>query len=346
MDTNKKNINEMNLGEMIKIMLGHKKLYGITCACAFLFGIIISLSIPKTYKSKVMLSPETNNGTKSLGSLGTLSSMIGSNLNILGQDAINPQYYPNVMQSTKFVVSLFDIKLESKDGKIKTTLYDYCKKHQKRAWWSLLNPLNLIPASKSEAGQGEKPQLYGVYLTQEQDNIVNMIKNMLSCKFNPQDEFITITATTQDPLISTELVDSASYRLQSFIIEYRTSKARHDLNYMQKLYDESADRYNKARIRYANYCDSYGKLAMQSYITKRDELENQMQLEYSIYSQLAQQLQMAKGKVMERTPVFAVIEPATVPLHKNAPKTMLITIGWMLVATIGTTAWVFYKNKQ
>lgn len=346
MDKANNNLSNMSIPEMLRIMYSHKKKYLISCGAAFLLGIIIAFSIPKQYQSKVMLSPETNNGNQSLGSLGSLTSMLGSNINMMGEDAINPQYYPNVMQSTKFIVSLFDIQLESTDGSLKTTLYDYCKNHQKYPWWSSLNPLKLVQKDDEDEfdNVNKKKLLSGVYLTQKQSDIVDMIRDMLSCKCDPKDNFITITATTQDALISTELVDSASCRLQNFIIEYRTSKARHDLEYVQKLYTEASERYRRARIRYASFTDAYEKVVMQSYISQRDELENQMQLEYTIYSQLSQQLQAARGKVMEKTPVFAVIEPATVPLRKSSPKRILIILGWMIVAFIGTTGWVFFKK--
>lgn len=332
------NLRDFRITEFIKTIRDHKRLYLITSLIALVFGLVVSFSIPKTYKTKIMLSPETNNGTRSLGNLGAISSVLGSSLS-MDQDAINPQYYPNVFRSTKFIVSLFDIQLESIDGKLKTSLYDYCKNHQKKPWW------NLEFGSKGEETDTlKRKQLPGVYLTKEQDRIADMIRDMLTCNYDTKNEFITITATTQDALISTELVDSVSKRLQSFIVEYRTSKARHDEEHIQKLFDEAAQRYKRARIKYANYSDAYDKLVLQSYITTRDELENQMQLEYTIYSQLAQQLQMAKGKVLEQTPVFAVIEPATVPLRKSSPKRMLIILGWLLVAFIGTTAWLYYKK--
>ena len=70
----------------------------------------------------------------------------------------------------------------------------------------------------------------------------------------------------------------------------------------------------------------------------------QLQLDFNIYSQLTQQMQVAEGKVLERTPVFAVIEAATVPLKKDSPKRMLIILAYLLIAIAGTTAWVLYKR--
>lgn len=335
---NSNNLRVFKMSELMKMIRENKRLYLITSLIALVFGLVVSFSLPKTYKTKVMLSPETNSGSKSLGNLGAISSMLGSSLS-MDEDAINPQYYPNVFRSTKFIVSLFDVQLESIDGKLKTNLYDYCKNHQERPWWS-----PDFGSKEEDTDTLRRKQLPGVYLTKEQDRIVEMIRDMLTCNYDTKNEFITITATTQDALISTELVDSVSKRLQSFIVEYRTSKARHDEEHIQKLFDEAAQRYKRARIKYANYSDAYDKLVLQSYITTRDELENQMQLEYTIYSQLAQQLQMAKGKVLEQTPVFAVIEPATVPLRKNGPKRMLIILGWLIVAFMGTSAWLYYKR--
>ena len=342
MNTEHKSLNEMNIRDFKKVVVSQKKLYFTTCSIAIVIGLVVSFSIPKSYKSKVMLSPETSYGTKSFGNLGSITSMLGANIN-MGEDAINPQYYPNVLQSKKFLVSLFDIEVESIDGSIKTSLYDYCKNYQKEPWWSIQNPLKALSSKKqSEENNGKK--MPTAYLTKEQSKVADMIKDMLTCNIDPKDGFITITATAQDPLISTELVDSVSNRLQLFIIEYRTSKARHDLNYIKKLYEEAEKKYKESRIRYARYSDSYSKVILKSYSTQEEELENQMQLDYNIYSQLAQQMQAAKGRVLERTPVFAVIEAATVPLKKDAPKRMLIMLAYFAIALMGTTAWILYKR--
>lgn len=42
-----------------------------------------------------------------------------------------------------------------------------------------------------------------------------------------------------------------------------------------------------------------------------------MSLAYQVYSQVASQLQVARAKVQEEKPVFAVVEPAVVPLDPS-----------------------------
>lgn len=343
METTKKSMSEMSFLYMLTFMYTHKRLYFITCGIAFVLGLVVSFSIPKTYKTKVMLSPETTTDSK-LGSLSSLTSLVGANLN-MNEDAIGPQYYPNVLKSRKFIMSLFDIKVTSLNGDIKTTLYDYCKNHQNKPWWSMLNPMGLFRVfSKEQAAQSTN--LPSNYLTKEQSKIADAIEDMLTCSIDPKDGFITISATAQDPLISTELVDSVSNRLQQFIIEYRTSKARHDAEYLQRLYTQAEREYNEAREEYSRFSDSHSNIVLKSYGTKEEDLENRMQLKFNMFTHLAQQLNVAQGKILESTPVFAEIEPAIVPIKKSGPKTMLITLGYILLAFMGTSAWLYGKQHM
>jgi len=42
-----------------------------------------------------------------------------------------------------------------------------------------------------------------------------------------------------------------------------------------------------------------------------------MNLAYQVYSQVANQLQVARAKVQEEKPVFAIVEPAVIPLDPS-----------------------------
>ena len=146
---------------------------------------------------------------------------------------------------------------------------------------------------------------------------------------------ITISATAQDPYISTILADSAKEKLQYYITQYRTNKARHDLAYIEKLYDEAHQQYVQARQQYAAYSDANQELLLESYKSKQEDLENEMQLKFNVYSQMAMQLQLARAKVQEHTPAFTVIQSASVPiLHSSKSKASrvltYIAIGFFL----------------
>ena len=334
----------MELKDIIQLFMSNKKTYGIITLIALVFGIIVVTSIPKQYTAKVMLSPETNNDMSKLGGLGSIASSMGLNMNNSNTDAIGPQFYPNVVSSTSFIVGLFDIKIKSDDGKIKTSLYDYLKNYQKSPWWSMLNPLGWIATTEKSETNNKKIDAFR--LTENQTKIVTNLKGMISCSVDQETNIITIKVTAQDPLISAVLVDSVSNRLQAFITDYRTSKAKHDLAYTKKLYVEALADYKKSQEKFAAYSDANEDVILQSYKSRQDELENDMQLRYNIYTQLVQQLQLAKAKVMERTPVYAVIEAPTVPTRPSAPHKLILLVLFLIVFNAAYTAFLIIKTLK
>lgn len=69
---------------------------------------------------------------------------------------------------------------------------------------------------------------------------------------------------------------------------------------------------------------------------------NEMNLAYNVYNQLAQQLQMSKAKVQEITPVYTVVQPATVPLKPAKPNKIMILIGFIFLAGVGSVGWILF----
>ena len=67
--------------------------------------------------------------------------------------------------------------------------------------------------------------------------------------------------------------------------------------------------------------DTHDNLILQSVRTEQERLQNDMSLAYQVYSQVANQLQVARAKVQEEKPVFAIVEPAVVA----------VTIVWMFI---------------
>ena len=83
-------------------------------------------------------------------------------------------------------------------------------------------------------------------------------------------------------------------------------------------------------------------MVFQSTMAERERLQNDMNLAYQVYSQVAQQLQVARAKVQEEKPVFAVVEPAVVPLQPSGTSKKVIVIGFVFLAVALTGAWQLY----
>ena len=193
---------------------------------------------------------------------------------------------------------------------------------------------------------GGKKKIDPFRLTKDQADIASNISGNIECNVDKKTSVISIVVTDQDPLISATMADSVKARLQVFITRYRTNKARNDLVYMERLFDETKNDYIKARRKYAEFSDSNQDVILQTVKAKEEELENEMQLRYNIYTQVAEQLQLAKAKVQERTPAFTVVQSATVPVkHSNRPKIFTLAIYTMLAFLIRVSMLV-YRNRE
>lgn len=164
-------------------------------------------------------------------------------------------------------------------------------------------------------------------LTKRQDQIARSIADKVSCTVDKKNYVISISVEAQDPLICATLTDTVQARLQQFITDYRTSKARKDLEYYQKLCSEAKSKYEKVRQTYGSYADANNDIILESYKLKENDLENEMQLLYNNYTALQAQVQQARAKLTLQTPAFTTLQSASVPLKPAGPKRMLFVIG-------------------
>ena len=338
-----------NVITLIKIIRNDRRAIALWLCGFGIFGVIVAFSIPKEYSTTVSLAPEVS-GNNMLSKVSSLASMVGlyNDANPDG-DAIYPEIYPDIMSSTNFLVSLFDIKVKTPDGKVNTTYYQYLKNDQKSTWWSypfmligkLLSNLASTPANP-KGQKGVNP----FWLTREQHDIASCIDRNITCSVDKKTNVIEISVVDQNPYVSAALTDSVKNVLQRYITKYKTTKARNDLKFMEKLCEEAREKYVKMRQRYASFSDSNTDAILASVRLKQDDMENDMQLQYNIYTQLEQQLQMARAKVQERTPAFTVIQPASVPLkHCNKPK-ILYLITYLFLGFIFRLSILVWKNKK
>lgn len=332
----------IDFGKIFKDLLKHKTLYYKVLPVAFILAAIYALSLPNYYSCQVKLAPELGAGAKTGGSLASLASSFGVNLGGAqqGADAINPTLYPDLMNSVDFKTSLFEVVVKRKDDQKTFTYYDYMENEQKLPWWSA--------AMRGLFGkkESESKTINPFELTKDQTAIVKAINKNVSCDVDKKTFVITINVTDQDPLICATLADSVKTRLQKFITDYRTSKARVDLEYNQKLYGEARAKYEQARDAYARFSDSHRDVSSQSAQTKLADLQNEMNLQQQIYQQVVAQLQQAEMKVQQETPAFTTLQSATVPVLKAGPKRSQMCLIFLFLAFLGTTGWILYKEND
>lgn len=306
----------------------------IVLSCVLVGGLSAAfiVTIPRTYTSKVVMIPELNNSSNASG-LGALASMAGVKLGGSGNDdAIYPEFYPKVMGTPEFVCDLLGKQVTPKDSNESMTLFDYLTKHQKEPSWAKYFENEEKKAKDGPLTNDINPQ----HMTKPQDALVKELIGCITNTVDKRSDIVTISVTLQDPEVAAQLATLVQEKLQLYIIDYRTNKARNDVDYIQGITDEALKEYKEAQRVYAAFADSNQDLVLVSSQQDEERLENEMQLAFNAYSQSVQQLQLAKAKVQERTPAFTILETAGVPVKPSGPKRMVFVAAMLFIAFFGS----------
>lgn len=338
---------EIDWMDILRRIIAIRKTLYKAAGVGVVLGIIIALSIPKQYTVTVTLSPEMS-GDKSSGLASLPSSFLGGSASSSSNDALNVTLAPDIVASTPFILELFNTRVQTLDGELDTTLVAYLDEQQS-PWFSYIvkAPGMAIGAIKSlfteEADTASV--LNPFQLTEEEYEKVEGLRKMLTADVDKKTAVTTITVTLQDPKVTAIVADSVVTKLQQYIIDYRIKKAKEDCAYLEELYKERQQEYYEAQSKYAHYFDSNRNIAFQSVRAEQERLQNDMNLAYQVYSQVAQQLQVARAKIQEEKPVFAVVEPATVPLQPSGTSRKIIFIGIVFLAVCSTVVWKLFGQE-
>ena len=321
------------------------------CGYAVIVGLVIAFSIPKEYTATATIAPELSDG-KSGGGLSSLAAMAGINIIASSSaDAIYPDLYPDIVSSTPFITELFDVHVESLNAKIDTTLYGYIDDYQRSPWWSAVTsaPFKvlgwIISIFKDKEEPRDNAKLDPFHLTNEEADVVRALSQRISVFVDKKTGLTTLSVTMQDARIAACLTDTVMSQLQNYVTEYRTNKARKYFQFQQSLFERKKKEYEKAQEEYAKFADANKNIILLSYRVEQERLENDMRLAYKVYTSVAQQLQVAEAKVQEITPVYTIVEPATIPIRAAKPNKAMVLIGIVLLVGVGCVGWILFGKK-
>lgn len=337
------------MGILRQVLAIRKTLYK-AAGIGLIIGILIALGTPKQYTVSITLSPEMGSSKSGSGLASMAASFLGTSIGTDSPDALNATLAPDIVASTPFLLELFDARVVSQDKQIDTTFTAYLDE-QKSSWmgYVLKAPGMAISGIKSlfTNEEEEKDTIQGgtIELNEEDAQKLEGLRKQISADVDKKTAITTLSVTLQDPKVTATIADSVVSKLQQYITAYRTSKAKEDCQYLEKLYKERQQEYYDAQQRYARYVDANSNVVFQSTMAERERLQNDMNLAYQVYSQVAQQLQVARAKVQEEKPVFAVVEPAVVPLKPSGTSRKVILLGMVFLAVAFTGAWELLGKK-
>ena len=338
---------EIDIMELISKLWKKRAMIIKWCIAGAVIGLVAGFSIPKTYKSSVILAPETQQ--KANSSVSSIASMMGVNLNN-SVDAISVEMFPDVVHSTPFIFELFDLPVtfERKDSVITTSLISYMLEYNKEPWWIpvLKAPIkflswciNLIDKDNEQVENGP---LNPYNLPKKERDVIKHFTKTIIVKVDKKSLKTEIILEMQDPDVVATVLNAIVDNLKTYMSDYRTSKARQDVDNLSVICEERKADYYEAQQAYARFIDANKNVIRQSAQAERERLQQEMNLAYQVYSQVATQLEGARIQEQQAKPVFAILDPVIVPLKKAAPSKAKLLLIFTFLAGCCAAAWVLF----
>lgn len=338
------NSKEIDVLFLVRKVLKEKILLMKFVAVFAVIGVIYALNKPKEWTSVVVLAPEASSMGMTQG-LGDIANMIGLGSGGSGSvDAIYPDIYPDIFASSDFVLRMFDVPVRTKDSEQQKTYYEHLDKDIPTPFWD--KPKEWIKEALKNKGPENKGKAFPGELSKKDAAMCDMIRGNISCQLDKGTNLISISATDIDPYVSTIVVDTLQSRLQEYITEYRTKKAMVDLEYSRKINAKAKAEYQAVRKKYLDMADSNTDVLLHSVSAQIEDLENEMQQKYDVYTQTTAQVEKAKMKVQESTPAFTVIQSPSVPNRASSTPRSVMVIVFMVIGVLADSAWVLYLREN
>ena len=293
-----------------------------------MLGVAVALLQQSEYKSEARVMPEMRNGANDL--FKRLSSVAGfANIDVgeaEGMDAIRPDLYPNVLQSTPFVLYLINQAVTVSSGETKTVM-------------QLLLPDTGFQAliNRLFAGEVDRPHQPvtrltpgTVRLTARQQELAEELNERIHAKLDTRSGLITISTQMPDAQAAAAVAQLAMNYLTGYVTSYRTSKARQDVAFYEKQLTQARQRYQRAQLAVFQHNDNNRNLVLQTATMNRQRMQAELTISQTVYTDLSGQFERAKLKVQEQTPVFKVLEPPKIPLKTNVAQTNADCTGFCL----------------
>ena len=343
---------EIDLMDILRRIVGIRKAIYKAAGIGLLIGIVVAISIPKQYTVTVTLSPEMGSA-KEGGLSGLAASFLGNGVTMGdATDALNASLSADIVSSTPFLMELSAMKIPVTRNEVMTL--DTYLDEESSPWWSYVIGLSsmaiggvksLFISEEDEFMSSDKASHGTIELSKKESVKIETLKRKIAASVDKKTAMTTVAVTFQNPKVAAIVADSVVGKLQEYIINYRTSKAKEDCVYLERLFKERQQEYYVAQKKYADYLDSHDNIILQSARAEQERWQNDMSLAYQVYSQVASQLQVARAKVQEEKPVFAVVEPAVVPLDPSGTSKKIYVLAFIFLSVCIVIFWKLFGEN-
>lgn len=340
--------------EFGRLVWRQRRLFVRPLAITIAGGLLIALASHSEYAASTKLLPyRTGSGSAALSGLAGLA---GVRLPAGADDqTITADLYPVIARTLDFRISVAETPIRfATTGKPITTVR-YFKDHRSLFDAASSSFADLRYSIVSAATGGRQPATSTItgangtplrVYDREYLKIVQDLDNRLLVSIDKKTSVISITGIMPSPYAAADLVQTASERLMQRIIDYEAKKAGEQLTFIEEQFSQARTRYEQAQQNLAVFADRNRSLGSPLSQIERDRLQSEFNVAFSVYQQLSGELQLARIKKNQDTPVFTVLEQVTVPNQRSSPNRSRILLMAVLVGLAAGLGRILYERQK
>ncbi|MEM0941263.1 MAG: Wzz/FepE/Etk N-terminal domain-containing protein [Bacteroidota bacterium] len=343
---------EIDLIELVKVIWSKRRFILKVTGFFFILGLIIAFTSKVEYKASCKLLPESQEGSvPDLGGLGGLAGLAGFDLSggFGSSEALSPELYPEIVNSAPFLENLINVPIYFE--KIDTTIssFYYLKEMDQPSLFGLIAEYTIglpwqIKSLFNSTKEIELKDYDLVRFSEEDWKMIELYKDRLSVSVDSKTSLISISAEMPDPVAAAKVTDLLVRELTESVTNYKIEKSQINLTFIMERFEEAKDEYEEKQEQLARFTDRNRNVSNPIIQTEYERLQNELNITFEVYKGLATQLEQAKIKVKEETPVFTVLEPVRVPEDKSKPKRGLILLFVFSLGIIMSIVMISLKN--
>ncbi|MFT6054716.1 MAG: LPS O-antigen subunit length determinant protein (WzzB/FepE family) [Roseivirga sp.] len=324
---------EIDLIKLTKFVWLGRRLVLKFCLAFAIIGLVLALLIKRDYSAISVFVPQSNQAKGLNKGLGGLASLAGVNLGNGSADSeLSPNLYPRIINSIEFKKKILETPLSTGTEDTALTYESY--------FWDVYQPGVLNNLQKYTLGLpslisrslGRSPDLLGSFASEyltvspKEVELFDRINKQLEVSLNETEGTVTISFAMPTPIHSAEMTDFVTKTLQKEVIEFRIEKANTILEYTQELYLDKKGEFESIQLRLSEYKDQNLNPSGEKARNELQKLQTEFDLSFNVYLEIAKQLEEARIRVKEDTPVFSIIQAIAVPNSPNPPRRLMLPI--------------------
>ena len=347
MDINTPEEQEIDLVELIQRMWVNRWLI-VKVTCVFMaLGLLVALFSPKVYTASCDVVPQSSKSSAT-SSMSSLAALAGVNLGQMqSSETLSPNVYANIMSSTTFRKELMQTELDFEGIGHPVSFFDYytSKEYNKPSVISYIKKYTIgLPFTILKAIRGEQPEPdYSAVsggkqtietISKDEYTAMSLLNERISISVDDKKGYVTVTANMPEALAAAQMAQATFTLLERYITEFKIEKVQSNLDFVQERFDEAKRSFEDVQSRRAKLRDANMNTSRYAARTELERLDAEYTLIQSVYSSLAQQVEQAKIRVKETTPILTVIKPVTVPYAKSKPQRAMILVAFTFLGGV------------